>query len=228
MSLASVKLVFGDSPALDFPVLRSSSFQFWLVVTSVWMALWFGTGCEKTLSPYESDLLQARFDKDQELKNPTKTVLRPQDLPRFSGLRYFPVDPAFRFELPLVPTASELRVTMRERRSNEEKNYLCVGYVDVPFAAGKQRLMVFQLENMPKGAFWIPFTDATSGKETYGGGRYLNVAKNKSGKLLVDFNEAYNPYCNYNPDYICTIPPRENRLTAAVRAGEMDSGLFKE
>jgi len=69
---------------------------------------------------------------------------------------------------------------------------------------------------------FIPFTDNTSGNESYGGGRYLDykISDIKNNKLLLDFNKAYNPYCAYTTGYNCPIPPAENDLKVAIKAGE--------
>ena len=66
----------------------------------------------------------------------------------------------------------------------------------------------------------MPFVDATSGTETYGAGRYLELEALEDGTFLADFNLAYNPYCAYSEDYSCPIPPAENRISVPVRAGE--------
>jgi uncharacterized protein (DUF1684 family) len=73
---------------------------------------------------------------------------------------------------------------------------------------------------------FIPFTDATSGIDSYGGGRYIDCAINdiRNGILVVDFNKAYNPYCAYAAGYNCPIPPRENDLLVAIQAGEKSYG----
>jgi uncharacterized protein (DUF1684 family) len=71
----------------------------------------------------------------------------------------------------------------------------------------------------PQG-FFLPFVDALAGKETYGAGRYLEPEMIGGGRLLVDFNLAYNPYCAYNEQWACPITPRENRLKVPIRAGE--------
>ena len=67
---------------------------------------------------------------------------------------------------------------------------------------------------------FIPFVDAQAGKETYGAGRYLDPEVLPDGRLVLDFNLAYNPYCAYNERYSCPIPPAENRLEAVIQAGE--------
>lgn len=69
---------------------------------------------------------------------------------------------------------------------------------------------------------FLPFTDYTNGEETYGGGRYidLNIKEIKDGKILIDFNKAYNPYCTYKEGYRCPVPPKENAIKMEIRAGE--------
>ena len=72
---------------------------------------------------------------------------------------------------------------------------------------------------------WLPFTDATSGQETYGGGRYLDITLDDEGMVDLDFNYAYNPLCDYNADkYNCTLPPAGNHLDFMVEAGEKTFG----
>jgi uncharacterized protein (DUF1684 family) len=77
-----------------------------------------------------------------------------------------------------------------------------------------------------KGQLFIPFRDATSGRETYGAGRYLDLdpAWNRTagGKWILDFNRAYNPWCAYTEAYTCPVVPKENWLSVPVRAGEKD------
>lgn len=77
-----------------------------------------------------------------------------------------------------------------------------------------------------KDYLFVPFGDATSGYESYGGGRYLDftVSDIKNNILVIDFNKAYNPYCAYTTGYNCPIPPKENLLTVAIPAGEKNYG----
>jgi hypothetical protein len=75
-------------------------------------------------------------------------------------------------------------------------------------------------------SLFIPFRDATSGSETYAAGRYLELTENTTGIYDLDFNRAYNPYCAYREDYSCPLPPAENTLTVAIRAGEKTHGRF--
>ncbi len=77
-------------------------------------------------------------------------------------------------------------------------------------------------DSVYKDHLFLPFTDLTSGEESYGGGRYIDLETTGiiNNRLVIDFNKAYNPYCTYSDGYNCPIPPRENDLPVAIRAGE--------
>lgn len=76
---------------------------------------------------------------------------------------------------------------------------------------------------MYKDYLFLPFTDMTNGQSTYGGGRYMDFRTQniEDGKLLIDFNKAYNPYCAFSTGYRCPVPPQENDLNFEIKAGEM-------
>ena len=91
------------------------------------------------------------------------------------------------------------------------------------FAAGgvERRLVAYtQVGPDATGELFVPFRDATSGGETYGGGRYLDLPVAPLGRYALDFNRAYHPYCVYSDAYSCPLPPAENTMALAVRAGE--------
>jgi hypothetical protein len=92
------------------------------------------------------------------------------------------------------------------------------------FAAGADRSAFVEMDAPDMNRLFVPFTDATSNKETYGGGRYLELTRTPTGLYDLDFNRAYHPYCLFNPSFECPVPPRENRLMAAIRAGEKLGG----
>ena len=81
-------------------------------------------------------------------------------------------------------------------------------------------------EQKYKGYLFVPFTDATSGFESYGGGRYIEfyIGDIKNNRVVLDFNKAYNPYCAYATGYNCPVPPRENILSIPIAAGEKNYG----
>jgi uncharacterized protein (DUF1684 family) len=95
--------------------------------------------------------------------------------------------------------------------------YLKYGQFTFEVAGEQARLQVYQ--DPEQGYFFLPFVDATAG-ETYEAGRYLEIEPGQDGEFLIDFNYAYNPYCAYNPNWACPIPPKENRLIVRIEAGE--------
>ena len=90
----------------------------------------------------------------------------------------------------------------------------------VSFEVDGEAVQVTVYKDPDAGDFFLPFADATSGDETYGAGRYLDIATLPDGRVLVDFDYAYNPYCAYNDRWSCPLTPPENRVRVAIRAGE--------
>ena len=181
-----------------------------------------GTG---TQANYENEVLQHRLDRDMRMRDADRTVLDASTRRRFEGLRYYKVDPAYRFEVPLQRTAA--RGTLRvQQHKGPPVDKVIVGEVAVPLA-DTTRLLVFREPGL-RGEVWIPFRDPTNGDETYPSGRYLNAPIRDDDTVVVDFNKAFNPYCDYNPDYVCPLPPRENTISVPVEAGEKKSRLYSE
>jgi hypothetical protein len=109
--------------------------------------------------------------------------------------------------------------------------YFVYGLLTFTIHDSTQQLYVYQSEMLMKNAdyfdyLFVPFGDASSGFESYGGGRYLDFRMNdiKADKLLIDFNKAYNPYCAYTTGYNCPLPPKENLLVVQIAAGEKNYG----
>jgi uncharacterized protein (DUF1684 family) len=133
----------------------------------------------------------------------------------FTGVETFPYDPAWRMEVEWDATPQELQVaTMTgglETRRVPGRAVLTLN--------GEQRT-VTPLDQDEQGLFFV-FADQTSGKGgTYGGGRFLRASLPQDGKLILDFNRAYNPPCAFTPYATCPLAPPENRLPVAVTAGE--------
>ena len=115
--------------------------------------------------------------------------------------------------------------------SGMKKKYFQYGIVTFNLFDSVQHLYVYQSADLMKQEkykdyLFIPFGDATSGFTSYGGGRYLDLVFSdiKDGKIILDFNKAYNPYCAYVTGYNCPIPPKENLLNIAIKAGEKNYG----
>ena len=140
----------------------------------------------------------------------------------FAGLRYFPYRAEYRFSARLVEEPAGERFEIAS--STGEAMWLRrVGRVTLPLGT----LPVFWIDVYGGGLF-LPFRDVTSGRATYGGGRYLldtvkgaDLGSTPSGELVLDLNFAYNPSCHYDPRWSCPLPGPESRLDAAIEAGEL-------
>ena len=139
----------------------------------------------------------------------------------YHGLRWFPFDPLYRFELPLSANPLPDTVVILSTRGNQRRA-LRVGWFDFRVNGMTCRLEATRLlePGVGENDLGIFFRDATSGKESYGLGRYVDVEKTASGRYLLDFNNSYNPACAVSVYYNCPIPPRANTLKVAIRAGE--------
>jgi len=159
-------------------------------------------------------------------RSPAIIVFDPQS-PRFTeykGLNYFPVDLAYRFVLPLTPNRKPDPVIILSTRGNQRRA-LRVGWFEFMVGGTRCRLEATRLLEPGVGEkdLGIFFRDATSGKESYALGRYVDVEPLPDGRYVLDFNLAYNPACAVSQHYNCPIPPKANTLKVAIPAGEMDS-----
>jgi hypothetical protein len=143
-----------------------------------------------------------------------------------AALRFYAPDSAYRVTARFERTTDAEPFPM-PTTSGQTKTYVAYGYLHFTLRGQPQRLTVYRnldLARLPqyRDYLFIPFRDGTSGKTTYGGGRYLDLRtgelRNESATL--DFNKAYNPYCAYADGFACPIPPRENTLKVPVEAGE--------
>jgi len=171
-----------------------------------------------------------RQEKDSFFKNSPHSPLQAEQQTIFNGLQYYEPNSALRFELTPEPYADQAHVQM-QTSTGEMRSYMRWGKVTFTVEGQETALTLYFAPG--QAGFFVPFMDATSSTETYGAGRYLEVERQPGGKVLVDFNTAYSPYCAYNepPElaekaghdavtWSCPIPPKENRLKVAIRAGE--------
>jgi len=145
-------------------------------------------------------------------------------------LSFYPVDPQYRISCKFEKIANGKWFSMLTS-GKERQIYRKVGRLSFSIHDTVVHLYIYQSQSlmtnkMYKDYLFIPFTDLSSGIETYGGGRYLECFLDdiKNNRLLLDFNKAYNPYCAYSAGYNCPIPPKENDLPVAIRAGEKNYG----
>ncbi len=147
--------------------------------------------------------------------------LSPEEQRTFAGLDFFPVDPGFRIVVPALDATDDDGAPFQMQTSDDrERTARRVGRLHFTLCGVEHSLVAYKLEGSPPGSLFVPFLDATSGHETYGAGRYLDLEPEPDGALVIDFNLAYSPYCAFSPRYSCPLTPAENRLPVRIDAGE--------
>jgi uncharacterized protein (DUF1684 family) len=157
---------------------------------------------------------------------PAIIVFDPQS-PRFKlykGMRFFPPDLSYHIVAALTPNPKPDTTVIQSTRGNQRRA-VRVGWFEFKVKGTPCRLEATRLLEPGVGEkdFSLFFTDATTGKESYGLGRYLEAEPRPDGRYVLDFNRCYDPACAYSEHYNCPIPPRANRLKVAIRAGQMDA-----
>ena len=172
-------------------------------------------------SAYLAQLNKFRSEKNRSFRQAEESPLSTTQKADFDSLKYYPGEPT------LIPHADISRnatpdTTLLQMSDNKSEKYLNWGQVKFTINNAPQQLRIYLKANGTDSTLFIPFTDLTNGRETYGGGRYLDapIPKLNEPEITLDFNRAYNPYCAYNNEYSCPVPPAENRLQVAIAAGE--------
>lgn len=155
-----------------------------------------------------------------------RIILYDPDSPKraeFDGFEWFPASTKYQVKATWTPVPEPDQITIGTSRGLK-KSFYRVGILGFTIDGEEQKLVALGMTGEPEigEELFIPFRDATTGKESYEVGRYVDVVYDgPDGEYAIDFNTATNPLCNYSPHYNCPIPPKENLLTAAIRAGEM-------
>ena len=171
---------------------------------------------------WEEQTEAARKQKDVFFGSHPQSPLPLQERAGFRGLDYWPPDPAYRYELELHEYSDKQVVEVADTGGRIRKLWR---WGEFRFELAGQRCALQAYKSDPrKEELFIPFRDATSGAQSHGAGRYLDLSPDvhlaKEGKWVLDLNAAYNPWCAYSEDYACPLVPPENWLEAPVRAGE--------
>lgn len=174
----------------------------------------------------EKEILKFQQELNDLYKNPEETPLRGTYLNNFTAHPFFPVDLKYRV------TADYERIYDSEpfdmpTSSGRTQKYIAFAQATFMLEGKLYTLFIYQnqrLKDDPEYAnhLFLPFYDETNGTETYGGGRYIDLDMPQDNKIIIDFNQAYQPYCAYNLyDYSCPIVPAANRLNIRIPAGVM-------
>lgn len=162
-----------------------------------------------------SELHAFRQSKDEFFAVDRHSPLTADQRVRFAGLDYFDEDESLRFEVDLVANSDGQNVQL-QTSTGDVQTYTRIGRFSIQVDGEEAWLTIFE---GPHGLF-LPFVDGLAGEKTYPAGRYLEPERLPSGRYLVDFNLAYNPYCAYNERWSCPLTPVENRIHVPIRAGE--------
>jgi uncharacterized protein len=138
---------------------------------------------------------------------------------QFLPLAYFPIDPGYSVPAALKPSDDPTIIEMPTSTGTNRKMRRA-GTLEFTLKGQPLKLTALLEVGDDPGHLFVPFSDLTSGTETYAAGRFMDLRRNVSGVYEVDFNRAYIPYCYYSPTYECPYPPPENRLAIPIRAGE--------
>ncbi|PID69521.1 MAG: hypothetical protein CR989_01100 [Flavobacteriales bacterium] len=189
------------------------------------MLLSFGACSQQkeTFDDYTAEIKNFQYQLNREFADKKESPLTAIDLKNFTTLPFFKIDSTYRIsaEFTLEENPKIFAMPTTTDRLPLYKKY---GTATFELNGKRHSLSVYQNQELIqqpkyKNHLFIPFTDSTNGNETYGGGRYIDVEIPRGDTLIIDFNKAYNPYCAYNTDYSCPIPPAENKLRIAVKAG---------
>lgn len=171
---------------------------------------------------HKKDTLAARKDKDRFFKTSQDSPLINEQQWSFKELSYYPVDIAYRVTARYQRLVKPVEFTI-QTSTGHERVYITIGRLDFSLAGQSLTLFAYREQGQEatgKDSLFVPFTDRTTGHETYGAGRYLDIPEPVGDSVVMDFNLAYNPYCAYNYNFSCPLPPAENRLAVAIKSGE--------
>ncbi len=179
----------------------------------------FSKGEENPLENRIEKLRTFREKRDRFFKEDPNSPLKESDRKKFKGLQYFPIDLRYAIVGEIKPYSdSKTLYVYLPTNKGREKKYVRHGYFRFKWEGKEFVLQIYR--PLGEGELFLPFKDKTSGKETYPQGRYLFIEPILGGKVLIDFNRAYNPFCEYNEKYLCPFAPEENWLPLEIQAGE--------
>lgn len=173
---------------------------------------------------FERDsVIQFQKNMNEHYADSVKSPLKKKDIAVFKALEFFPIDEKYFVQAKFIRTKKEKPFEMKTTTSRKPL-YVKYGELHfkidgIPCQLNLYQNVEFSKIDKYKNSLFLPFTDYTSGVESYGGGRYIDLEIQKGNNWTVDFNQAYNPYCAYNEVYSCPIVPKENDLKVEIKAG---------
>lgn len=177
-------------------------------------------GSQPKEEDYPKKIAAIRAEKDESFKTDKDSPIPADKKSTLLPLAYFPIDESYAVPASLEIAADRTRIEV-PTSIGKIRQLERLGSLKFSLKGQSLRLTAFRdLESAEANRLFVPFSDLTSGTETYSAGRYMELDPTPTGIYVVDFNIAYNPYCYYSPEYDCPYPPKENRLSIPIRAGE--------
>ena len=171
--------------------------------------------------PYSSDLIETNYTKeieahrlqdDASIRDKQTTLLCDDYYTRFTGLSYFPADIKYRVAAKLTKLSKSERINL-DMTGGTPYGFMHYGKVSFFIDGEAVALEVFEFPSRSDvKSLFVPFTDETSGEQSFGGGRFVLINIPKGEQIIVDFNLAINPICVYDPEHSCPIPPESNYI----------------
>ena len=187
----------------------------------IWLFLF--AGCRQYDEAFQQEVKAFQDEWNAFFSDSVRSPLLEEDRKVFEGLDFFPANKEYRADAAFTRTPDEEPFEMP---TTKERRPVYVKFGEAQFEMQGKEILLHLFQNQKyaqsedyDGHLFLPFTDLTSGKETYGGGRYIDLTIPQGDTIVIDFNKAYNPYCAYNHKYSCPIPPPENHIDLEVRAG---------
>jgi uncharacterized protein (DUF1684 family) len=175
---------------------------------------------ENPLDQRGEKLKSFREKRDRFFKEDPHSPLKESGRKKFKGLFYYPIDLKYAMVGAIERYPTEPKPLYVTLPTNKEAGRKYVKYGRFKFKWGGKAYPLQIFRPLGGGELFLPFKDRTSETETYPKGRYLSIEPMPGGKVLIDFNRAYNPFCQFNEKYTCSYAPEENWLDIAIRAGE--------
>ena len=177
-------------------------------------------GCAGDPVSYPDEVAAWRAEKDRFMRESGESPVPPDKRQAFAPLPYYPIDEQYRVPAGLKPVGSDQIIEL-SLSTGQKRQMRRIGTLGFTLKGQALSLTAFaDVGDEQLRRLFVPFGDLTSGTETYQGGRYLDLDRTSSGVYDLDFNRAYHPFCVFDSRYECPIPPRENRMTVPIRAGE--------
>ncbi|MGH1519939.1 DUF1684 domain-containing protein [Chryseobacterium sp. JK1] len=186
---------------------------------------------QKGISKEEKEVQKFQKELNAEYLNPKETPLRGDNFKNFKKHPFFPIDMKYRVTAKFVRSTDtkpfELPTSSGKSKTYQEYGKATFTLDGKPYTVTLYQSLALIQQEKYKDYLFLPFRDATNEKETYGGGKYMDLKIPKGNTIVLDFNKSYHPFCAYNAyDYNCPIVPEENKLPVEIRAGVMYEDVY--